>query len=543
MNELAMFVLRATLILAAGLVVSACARRASAAWRHWILVSTALATIALPAIGAIAPGWGRVHVPSIRPTALTETAVTFDIPADGSPSAAAPPASAPLHLGAVAGVVWFTGAVLVAMPLALGYGRLRRIAARTRPAGERWHGEGERARAALGLTRQVRFLETSHPALLVSWRVRRPEILLPRGARDWGVDRIRLVVLHELAHVARGDVATLAVADLLRVVLWFHPLAWMLCRGIRSESERACDDVVLRMGGTSAARYAGELVTLARAFAGHRMPAVPAPGIGRPSTLQRRIRAMLNTSLDRRPLSGRVQVLSLAAALLLVVPVAGYGPQRAAATFSGKVTDPAGMPVPGVVIRLTSRALDLAVETKSDANGAFTIPVVPGSYDVEARRPGFKIDRIDVTVAEGEHAQRDVALDLGTLQETINVTKAPAATAHGAPSAAAPRRLESAPCSPTAAGGQIAPPMKVKHVQPIFPAAEPAAGDPVVVPLTARIATDGSVQDVVVTGEAPSDFASSAADAVRQWQFTPTLLDCTPTDVTMNVSITFRPAR
>lgn len=252
---------------------------------------------------------------------------------------------------------------------------------------------------------------------------------------------------------------------------------------------------------------------------------------------------MLNTSLDRRPLSARVQVLSLVAALLLVVPVAGYGPQQAAATFSGKVTDPAGMPVPGVVIRLTSRALDLAVETKSDASGSFTIPVVPGSYDVEARRAGFKAERIDVTVVEGEHAQRDVALALGTLQETINVTKAPPATIESAPSATAPRRPESAPCSPTAAGGQIAPPRKVKHVQPIFPAAEPAAGDPVVVPLTARIATDGSVQDVVVTGPAPSDFASSAADAVRQWQFTPTLLNCTPTDVTMNVSITFRPAR
>lgn len=117
------------------------------------------------------------------------------------------------------------------------------------------------------------------------------KVLLPSGAAAWPDERIRVVVAHELAHVRRCDWLVLIGAELLRSVYWFNLLLWVACARLRHESERACDDAVLRLGigGTS---YAAHLLDLARAFAAHRRVWLPAAAIARPSRLERRIAAM-----------------------------------------------------------------------------------------------------------------------------------------------------------------------------------------------------------------------------------------------------------
>ena len=61
-----------------------------------------------------------------------------------------------------------------------------------------------------------------------------------------------------------------------------------------------------------------------------------------------------------------------------------------------------------------------------------------------------------------------------------------------------------------------------------------------VVPMEAIIAADGKVQSVrVLTAEIHPDLAQAAVDAVRQWQFEPTLLNGVAVEVVMNVSMSF----
>ena len=59
------------------------------------------------------------------------------------------------------------------------------------------------------------------------------------------------------------------------------------------------------------------------------------------------------------------------------------------------------------------------------------------------------------------------------------------------------------------------------------------------VQLLATIGTDGSVTDVSVVKADRPELVPSAVDAVRQWEFTSTLLNCVPIDVQMNVSVSF----
>ena len=96
----------------------------------------------------------------------------------------------------------------------------------------------------------------------------------------------------------------------------------------------------------------------------------------------------------------------------------------------------------------------------------------------------------------------------------------------------------SPPPPPLRVGGVVKPPQKVHHVAPNYPAIAQAARVSGMVVLEALIAEDGSVRDVKVLRSVPL-LEASAIDAVRQWRFTPTLLNGVPVQVIMTVTVRF----
>ena len=105
-----------------------------------------------------------------------------------------------------------------------------------------------------------------------------------------------------------------------------------------------------------------------------------------------------------------------------------------------------------------------------------------------------------------------------------------------APPPPAPR--VAAPSLPLRVGGVVRPPQKVHHVAPSYPAIAQAAHISGVVILEALIAEDGSVREVKVLKSVPL-LDTAATDAVRQWRFTPTLLNGVPVQVIMSVTVAF----
>src|SRR6185295_14492512 len=204
--------------------------------------------------------------------------------------------------------------------LALGLARLTWIAARCEPIiDSRWVVPAVDVGTRMGISRPVEVLQSTHDRLLVTWGLWRPRIILPAGARDWSDDRIRIVLCHELSHVRRRDGLLQVIAGLLRAIYWFNPLVWIACRRLRHESERACDDDVLNLGMTGH-QYASELLDIARTM--RRPMWTPAPAMARPSSLQRRVSAMLNAGLDRSPVSTAARAAIAAAALSVAVILA-----------------------------------------------------------------------------------------------------------------------------------------------------------------------------------------------------------------------------
>jgi periplasmic protein TonB len=94
------------------------------------------------------------------------------------------------------------------------------------------------------------------------------------------------------------------------------------------------------------------------------------------------------------------------------------------------------------------------------------------------------------------------------------------------------------PAAPVRVGGNIKAPQKVKHVNPVYPPIAQSARVQGVVILEATIGPDGAVKDAKVLRSIPL-LDASALDAVRQWQFTPTLLNGVPVPVIMTVTVQF----
>lgn len=418
----------------AALAVTAILRRASAAARHLVWRLAFVGLLALPALAAFTPAW-RVSLPMPAEAAARLVEVERAPEAPGSAVAPAPverPLLAPsvspepatpesllaraqayasaLSWQAVALGVWLAGALAVLAPLAVSLLRVRWQHRHARPVADAaWIEVLDGVRADLGVRRAVELVAGSAEVMPMTWGWLRPVVLLPAGSGSWPASRRRAVLLHELAHVARGDYLTQLVSELARALHWWNPLVWMAARRLRLESEHACDDQVLT-AGARASDYAGDLLDIARSLRAVRATAPAGLAMARPSELTGRLLAVLDPRRNRRGLSRRLAVPAWLVAACVVVPLAALAPAapQAVAAVAQEVPSP---PTPPKKPKHVSHI---------DINGTQTFEWRDGDKRIEIRTEGkieltedwTSIARLSpgaemrLEAEDGEHEQR-----------------------------------------------------------------------------------------------------------------------------------------
>jgi len=168
-------------------------------------------------------------------------------------------------------------------------------------------------------------------------------------------------------------------------------------------------------------------------------------------------------------------------------------------------------------------------------------------YSLGASSLGFERIFRRFSVEAGGDIQEGLVLQLGSLEETINVayTAEPAPAVTTITPAARERYRQN-----RARGGTIAPPVKIRDQQPQFPESirnDDFDGGKVV--LEALIAVDGTVGVLqILAGVDPAtmttthpELARSAVEAVDGWRYEPTLLHGVPVETRMTINVTFLP--
>jgi hypothetical protein len=89
----------------------------------------------------------------------------------------------------------------------------------------------------------------------------------------------------------------------------------------------------------------------------------------------------------------------------------------------GNVTDAQGAIIPGATVTITNKENNLTRDATTNEEGNFSIGnVLPGIYDVKVSLQGFReVLRQNVPVSVGQVSRVDVALEVGTLTETVTV--------------------------------------------------------------------------------------------------------------------------
>ena len=110
--------------------------------------------------------------------------------------------------------------------------------------------------------------------------------------------------------------------------------------------------------------------------------------------------------------------------LMLPCPAA---PQSATTgAISGTVLDPSGATVSGAVVTMTNKDTGENLSAKTDAGGFYTFPLLKlGTYTAIVEKTGFRKVERPVTVVVGQNQQVNFSLEVGNVNETIQVEAAP----------------------------------------------------------------------------------------------------------------------
>lgn len=119
----------------------------------------------------------------------------------------------------------------------------------------------------------------------------------------------------------------------------------------------------------------------------------------------------------------RGRVLGLVVWMVLFAAASAYS-QQGTAEIAGKITDQQGAVLPGVAIVVTNEDTGVFRELVSTADGSFFVSqIIPGKYRLSAKLEGFRgLERRGLLVEVGKTLNVDVALEVGSLQETVTVT-------------------------------------------------------------------------------------------------------------------------
>ena len=389
--------IKATILLAVASLAAHVLRRRSAALRHWLWALAIVGLVALPVLAAtipfrlpilptsqaVAPDRQRFRKPVDPASRIKTAAPAVSVTTEAGDDKASPVAAmtdseidnGSLRVDWRGAIVWawLAGVVVLLARFAIGVLTVRGIARRAEVIDdESWRSLADRAGEALGLAASVDLRRSDEVVMPFACGLVRPVIVLPNASTEWTAERRIAVLMHEMAHISRGDLAMNMVSHVVSALYWFHPLAWLASHRLRVEGERSCDDAVLRAGARPS-DYAEHLLTIVRT-AGTTVPSV-ALAMARRSDFEGRLLAILEPGVPRGRLT-RMRAVAMAGLFLavvmplaLVTPAAARGAPVHQQTESSKTQSPQDA-------QQSAAAVAALIETLADANPAVRIAAV-----------------------------------------------------------------------------------------------------------------------------------------------------------------------
>ncbi len=267
------------LVVAIATLIAWLLRRSSPVVRYWLWQIVAIKLLLMPfwTFAIPLPSWAEnkppersvsVRSPENLASKAYKPAFPTPLPSTKTSNAAAAPHATPFWepLAAIGWQAWllllWCVVVLWQIVRLLGQRlRLARLLKRAVPAGSELAELVLQLAAQVGLRRVPAAVSVDGDCPLFVCGLGRPRLVLPsRLMASLGAAERRQVILHELAHVRRHDLAWGWPVEIARIVYFFHPLVYWVAYQLRLERELACDQLAMARSGHTPADYAQTLV-------------------------------------------------------------------------------------------------------------------------------------------------------------------------------------------------------------------------------------------------------------------------------------------
>lgn len=422
--------LKATTILAAGLAITLALHRANASTRHVVWLVALGGVLVLPLIAVLSP----VRLP-VLPATASDAPLTAPLggaaalpPETVTPRAASDPAPLPpvsrqdpvtasIGAGSIVLGLWAAVSLLLLGRLLHGVWAVRRIVRRAVPLDDgAWQESLYEIADRLGLDEAPRLLRSTDIHMPFAAGMRRATVVLPAACDTWSPAQREAVLIHELGHVRRRDIAGHMLGRIACALYWFHPLVWTGARRLRDASERACDDLAIRLGATPS-EYAQHLLDIVTAVRHPRTPTA-AIAMARRKEFEGRMLAILDPALRRTDAPRWRTALLTTGLALFVFAVSAAAPAPRATTPS---------PVASDTERPEAPPPALADNTEQSRMGAPTRDVARrnDSRDADAASGAVRIDHnaIMAQVRQSLGIDTEGALDPDKLDVLIGILR------------------------------------------------------------------------------------------------------------------------
>ncbi|HUU16914.1 MAG TPA: M56 family metallopeptidase [Sedimentisphaerales bacterium] len=265
----------------------------------------------------------------------------------------------------------------------------------------------ESCRERIGVKRKVGLKVSPNAASPAVCGLFRPVILVPQNlTSSLSKSQLRAVMLHELAHIRRGDLWVNLAQIVLQIIYFYNPLLWAANAIIRRIREQAVDEMVLVAMGEKAQQYPQTLVDVAKlAF---KRPALSLRLIGvveSKSSLAGRIKHILNRPMPKK---AKLGILGLAVVIIIaaiLLPMATCTPGPPSLVIKGVVKDAqTGEPIAGArvfddgygpkpnweQIKADERSEWGAI---TNSAGEYSFLTWPEHHSIKVEAPGYKPER------------------------------------------------------------------------------------------------------------------------------------------------------
>ena len=125
-----------------------------------------------------------------------------------------------------------------------------------------WQLKADALREKIPVKKSIAIFESTLIKMPMTIGYLKPVILLPIGLiNHLSLAQTEAVLAHELAHIARKDYLFNILQSVMEVLFYFNPAVWLISSHIRRERENCCDDIAVRVCGSSL-NYVKALVSL-----------------------------------------------------------------------------------------------------------------------------------------------------------------------------------------------------------------------------------------------------------------------------------------